>query len=569
MGAIDMIKSFGQKIADRVKPVPLESSSSGAYRYNQHYRSYGSLAGGAKFPGGISGDFGGLFLDHRRIRQNARVAVQEVPQATALVNRYADTVVDIGLMPEPSPKADILGISQEQAEEWSRDVEERFDSWARSKESYRSEVMTFYQAQRLDGIMQQRDNDIFTRLYYSADKRLQNPLQIQFVDADQIRSDAFTTSYALHGCDDGIERNNKGVEKSYKVWMKKSDGSGYDFVSIPAKGPKSGKRMMLHQFTQEYPGQTRGFSRLAAGLQEFQNITDFSLSHIKKAIAQSSFSMYVKPSPDNPASNPLQDISNTGVSGPITDNGTAFAQTTGNSETSIPVNYCPIPEATIDTPGSVGVFNLMEGEDLKSFDGKTPVDSYDKFVDAFTSYLSAAMGMPLEVLLMKFNQNYSASRGALILFWRVAQIWREEMNADFNNPIYEAWLDGEIAAGRVSAPGWSDPVLKAAWLNCRWIGSPMPNIDPMKTATSDRMYAEMGSTNLDRIARDLNGSSGKANRAKIARQFAEIPPSPWKKGAAAPASGGKSNGKSGGDDKTESISELALEIAMHLKSLED
>jgi len=157
-------------------------------------------------------------------------------------------------------------------------------------------------------------------------------------------------------------------------------------------------------------------------------------------------------------------------------------------------------------------------------------------------HISASLSIPLEVVLMRFNQNYSASRAALMLFWRVAQIWRGEMISDLLDPIYENWLAGEIAAGRVSAPGWSDPRLREAWLSNSWIGAPMPNIDPMRTAKADELYIGMGAQDLDRVAQNLNGSNGKVNRAKLARQIPELTPQPWQ------SSGGAS---SGGDDSSD------------------
>jgi capsid protein len=135
--------------------------------------------------------------------------------------------------------------------------------------------------------------------------------------------------------------------------------------------------------------------------------------------------------------------------------------------------------------------------------------------------------MSMEVVLKRFNNNYSASRATLILCWRVANIWRDEMAADFLDPVYEMWLSEEIASGRISAPGWSDYRLRAAWLNCEWSGSPMPSIDPSKMADADRAYVEMGAQTLDDVARNYNGSSGKANRAKNARQYMDLPAPPW------------------------------------------
>lgn len=501
--------------------------------YSSRFAMAGGRSGGAKYPYGLSASGAGRSLDHRTLRRNARDAYHDTPQARALIDRFADTVVDIGLMLEAAPKAALLGIDPEQAENWAKDVEERFDSYARAKVQNRSETMTFYQAQRMYEIFQQRDNDVFVRLYYSPDRSLLNPVQFEFIDPDQIRGDAHTTTFGPTSGNDGIKRDSRGRELSYKIWIPEKNGSyKLKFVDVPRRGAKSGRVFMLHGYAAEYAGQGRGYSRLAHALQEFENITDFSLAHIKKAINQSNLTMYVKPSSDNPASNPFEDILTTSGAGPAAQQfGAAPAPAEGaegvTAEAVAPVSYCPLPEATIDTPGSTGVFNLQEGEDLKAFDGKAPSDSFNSFVDSFTAYLAASMSMPIEVLLMRFNSNYSASRASLIMFWRVAQIWREEMAADFLNPVYEMWLSEEIAAGRISAPGWSDPIMKAAWLNNRWIGSPMPNIDPMRTAKADQAYVTMGAQTLDRVARNLNGSSGSANRTKLKREYGELPPSPF------------------------------------------
>ena len=55
----------------------------------------------------------------------------------------------------------------------------------------------------------------------------------------------------------------------------------------------------------------------------------------------------------------------------------------------------------------------------------------------------------------------------------------------------------------------------------------MPNIDPIKTANADRAYVEMGAQTLDDVARNYNGSSGKANRSKNKRQYEELTSPPW------------------------------------------
>ena len=545
MSIIDRI--FSRTIGRRVQADVAESTQELVTTIEKNIAKYGTITrtgafhggssgfgffgsgDGSKWPGGLSASGSSPILDHYFLRQNARSAFHDSTQARAMVTRWADTVVDTGLMVDCAPDAELLGLSDDQADAWATDVEKRFNQWASAKKQARDGTMNFYQAQRLYEIGQQRDNDLFVRLYYSGRRELLNPLQFGFIDPNQIRGDAFTSTYTAFHTDDGIERHADGREKAYKIWIQDEKGEFKD-KKIPAIG-RSGRVMMLHGFAPEYAGQGRGYTRLAHAIQEFENLTDFTSAQIKKAINQSSFVGYVEPSADNPASNPLEDIAN-GVAGPTTVAGTAIDPDTGESASLIDRNLCPIPEAGMRTPGSGFIANLAEGEKIKFLEGTSPGPTYSEFVDTFVDYLASSNGMSPEALKMKFGANYSASRGALILFWRVAMIWRAEMAADFLNPVFEMWLSEEIAAGRVMAAGWMDPRLRAAWLSCTWIGAPMPNIDPMKTMNSDKGYIELGATTQDRVARDLNGSDIKSNLARNAKNFATTPASPWGKGAA-------------------------------------
>jgi capsid protein len=101
------------------------------------------------------------------------------------------------------------------------------------------------------------------------------------------------------------------------------------------------------------------------------------------------------------------------------------------------------------------------------------------------------------------------------------------MSSDFLDPVYEEWLTGEVAAGRIIAPGWQDPRLRAAWLRNNWVGSPMPNIDPKQTAAADKAYVELGAQTLKQVARNWNGSSAESNRTKLSRELENLPVAPW------------------------------------------
>lgn len=538
------IKSIYNNLTGRVKTYSLGSGYTPPRASVSDYISsdYGS---GAKFSGGMSASRLMVTHDHFQMRQSAREAMYDSTEARALVESYMDTVVETGLTLKPTPDYDILKISPEQAEEWAEQVSSRFHLWAKSRKSHRPEINNFYQNQRLYELFQQRDNDIFVRLYYNKSPENINPLQIDFVDPNQIRGYAYTTTYynTLHDSD-GIVRDAGGKEIGYKVWYYNNLTGDYSEKIIPAKGEKSGRYFMLHGFNPEFAGQGRGYSRIGHALHEFQKLTDFKLATIQKAINQASFVMAVENDEKDP-SNPLAGR----VAGPVRDYGVNIQDSQGTSSDDPVINYTSMPEATIDRPGSTGIFNLRRGDKIKNMQDTSPSAQYETFTKAFLASLAASTGSSEEIIMKKFNNSYSASRATLILFWRVAQIWRDEMAADFLDPTYEMWLSEEIAAGRVRAPGWNDPRLRAAWLSCEWAGAVMPSIDPSKTARADRAYLEMSAMTLDDVARNLNGSSGKANRMKNKRQFSELPIAPWNN-VPAPVEGNESNNKKD-DEETE------------------
>jgi lambda family phage portal protein len=528
MGVWSKIKSwFSGKLVDAGYPVfgryVAPKISAGSY-YDSIGGSY--FFDGSKWSYGLSSAGRGPIIDHAKMRANARSAVHDSAAARSIVERYQQTVVDIGVRVECSPYTNILGITEEQSEQWASEVEERFHLWASSKLCTMAEDMTLYQAQRYTMRARMRDGEYFVRCYYDNRRDLLNPLRIGFLDPNQIQGDALTNTAWPVGCIDGIKRDEFGREVEYSVMVQDAKG-GIKYEKIPAKSPRTGLPVILHGYAPEYAGQIRGFSAIGHALHEFEMLTDFTAAQIKKAIIQSSITMFVKPSEKAPALNPFADIG----SGPASQFEAPQSPLLGSVST-VPslgadiVNYSSVNDVNM-RPGSFGCFNLMEGQDLKPFDGAAPSESFSSFVEAFVGYLAASVNMPPEILMLKFNANYSASRAALILFWRVACIERDEEASDFYNPIFRTWLVGEIASGRISAPGWSDPRMRAAWCQCSWNGPPMPNIDPSKTAKADKDYIELGAQTLDAVARNLNGSSGASNRAKNKRQIAQLTPVPW------------------------------------------
>lgn len=534
----------GRQLTRDLQLVPVQEDSrlrgppiSGDHRFQAQETIFGPGPYGAiwndgsKYERGITVTGSGNVYDHPLLLQNSRTAYGESLQARSLVRRYADTVVDIGLRYIPTPKAQILGITPQRAEQWADDVAQRFDSWFGDKRCSLDELNTGYQLQRFVEILFRRDGEYFVRFHYSGRKDLLNPLQISIIDPTQIVGYGLTDTYGNNTFrNDGIIRDKGGKETAYAVMV--LTDKGYETQLIPAIGARSGRRFMLHGFQSEYPGQTRGMSELAHAVQDYSNITGFSQAQIVKAITQSQLNFVNNPSKDAPASNPFE------MNSGIIDDYQSQSTPSATSEIAQLV-YSRLPEVISTVPGATAVFGLQPGERLEAIQNTAPVEQFASFVEAYMTYLSSASSMPIEVQTMKFGRSYTASMGALILFWRVAKIGRMEQASDWLNPVVEAWISEEIAAGRISAPGWSDPLLRAAWLSCEWGGAPMPIIDPAKQSKADKDFIEIGAQHLDDVARNHNGSDGSLNRAKLQRQLAELPKVPWSKGGSV---GGQSMG---------------------------
>ena len=488
---------------------------------------------GAKFPGGLSRNIGNRLWNHWGLRQNARDISEDSTHAYAMLHRDADTVVDSGLKVEPTPKFDILGITAEAADEWSMKVHESFGLWCNSKAQHRAGLFPFFKTMHDLQLGHAREREGFLRLYYSQDQELINPLQFEVIDPNQVRGDAVTSAVLpLPNFNDGIIRDKQGREIAYKIWNlpRNENMSAWDAVDIPRIGEKSRRVFMIHGWEAEYPGQGRGYSQMGVNMQEFQELQNYLLATVKKAIAQSQHPMAVQNTQKNP-SNFLEEIGRQ-PAGPgsvvfgatPTPGGIAVGGSLGANQ---PVSVTQLEEAAFDTPGSSYILNLEQGDEIKYLADTSPSAQFDSFVDAFLTPLLLVYGMPLEWFKQKFEASYSAARGMLASYWRVVMMKRQILAWMYLDTVFEMWLSCEIAAGRIACAGWEDPRLKAAWLSKNWIGTPPVQIDPQKEADAAMKWLEMSATTGERIAREHNQSNFKANMTRNTADFPKMPIPSW------------------------------------------
>lgn len=469
-----------------------------------------------------------LVLDHYALRQNTRYALHDSSQARTIVKRYNDSVIGNGLKLEPTPEYNILGISREQSEEWAEDIKNRFHLWAKSKKTDVTGRNNFYQNTRLYGWQYGRDGDVFVRFTYSDDPELTNPVQIGFIDANQIRGDEYTFSLGPVSQNDGIIKDKNGKEIAYKVWTIDPEKPGrYKYEEIPAFEPDTGRPLIIHGFDPEYAAQSRGYPEISHTLQDFQDITTYQIAQTQKMVNSSSYGFTVENQLQDPSPMGL-DALDTGSAGPQIVDESAETVTPSAASLGIDaVRSCTVNEATQNETGVYHLLGGAQGDKLVQIKSEGPAETSSEYMAGLFEFLSASVSMPSSIARMKFEKSHSASRGELGLFADVKEIKKDDTASDFLNIVYAVWLAEEIAAGKVRAPGWSDPLLRDAWLQNNWVGKPLPDVDPDKTMSAKIKALSIGLTELDREAMLYNGSSGKANRAKLARQILELVTDPF------------------------------------------
>ena len=105
--------------------------------------------------------------------------------------------------------------------------------------------------------------------------------------------------------------------------------------------------------------------------------------------------------------------------------------------------------------------------------------------EAICQQIGAALEIPYELLVKRFNSSYTASKGVLEEAWKMFRMYRGWLAMDFCQPIYEEWLAEAVAKGRIKMPGFfKDPIRRKAYCKAEWNGPARGSLDPVKEVTA-------------------------------------------------------------------------------------
>lgn len=418
------------------------------------------------------------------LRDRSRDLYMGTPIATGALKTIRTNVVGAGLKLNANIDHEFLGLSNDQANAWEKQVEREWKLWADTNDCDAARMCTFGQLQSLALLSALANGDVFTLLPVKKRKGSVYDLRVYLVEADRVCDpDIKPLDKNIIG---GVEVDNYGAPL-YAYIAKHHPGASVrrinqlekEWAKVPFFGASTGRKNILHIVQDmERPGQRRGAPLLAPVIESLKQLGRYTEAELMAAVVSGMFTVFVKSeTPQTPMGEMISD-----------------SQQVDNMDEN---SYAM---------GNGAIVGLGEGESVETANPGRPNTAFDGFVTSVCRQVGAALEIPYELLIKHFTASYSASRGALLEAWKMFRMRRSWLVQGFCQPVYEEWLSEAVAKGRISAPGFfEDPAVRAAWCGAEWYGPSQGQLDPLKEANAAKVRVAEEFSTRERESAEMTG----------------------------------------------------------------
>lgn len=416
------------------------------------------------------------------------------------------SVVAWGIQPKPKIDGDYLGLSDEAREAAEQNILREFRLWAENNMCDAERQQNFYGLQQLAFLSMLMSGDVFALFGMKQNKRTPYQTTIRLLEADRICTpDTYGDSESRdadggHRIIDGVEIDKEGAVVRYHIASRsplaQNDMGELVWQGIEAFGRDTGYPNILHVMTHERPEQRRGVPFVAAEIEQIKQFTRYMNAELAANVVSAMLTAFITSSEDD---------------------GKAGMEDAVNEEEKITDDELHLELA----PGAI--YDLPPGKDVKTVNPLRSNTQFESFVNTSIMTIASSMGIPKEVLVKKYESNYTAARAALLDFWRTVRIYRASFNDSFNQPVYEQWLSEAVASGRIKAPGFfDDPAVRQAWCGCMWMGASMGHVDPLKEVNAAEARIRNNITTQEQEASEYNGNDWATNIRQRRREITAL-----------------------------------------------
>lgn len=407
--------------------------------------------------------------------------------ARAAITRPRTNIVGTGIIPHAAVQAEVLGISEDEADELNMIINREWSTWADNPVECDVEAtLDFAGNTSLALVSALLAGDCFALTPFVEHPMGLWGLKIQMVDGSRVSNpnEAPDTPNLI----DGIEMDNTGFP--YRAWFRRRhpadtlDPMGsmtWDPVNI--FGEQTGRRRVMHVWNdKDRIGMVRGAPFLAPILEPLQQLETYGRAELMAAVISSLFTVFLSREREqtNELGNPIS----------------AFTGEEEGDDDDSPAKL---------ELGSGSVIELEPGMKPEFADPSRPNAKYDPFFLSVVRQMGAALEMPGEELLLIYNESYSAARAAMLQAYRMYLMRRWWLTQQFCQPIRLLWFDEAVARGRIPVSGYSDPVRRAAYTHALWVGPARGAIDELKEAKAARERIDIGISNETMEAAAMTG----------------------------------------------------------------
>jgi len=424
-------------------------------------------------PGGGSADTD-LLPELKDIRERSRDLNRNDAHASGITSTMTVNVVGSGIRPQSRVDKEQLGIEDAAAGKFQKDAERVWKLWTPFADAGRR--MDFYEIQQLVDrqILENGEALIVPMMIDDPSRPYRTALQV-------IESDRLDTPPEKRGdksIRSGVRIGERGEAVSYFIrkthpgdvlYSKRTEK---DFVEVPAFN-EYGRRNVFHLYYVLRSGQTRGVPFFAPVLSYFKDLGEYAEAELVAARIAACFSLFI-------TSEASMDVSAGG----------AFERNAAGQ-------FVESLE-----PGMIK--HLMPGESITSFNPQRPGSSFEPFVDRILKAISAALGLPYELVAKDFSKtNYSSARAALLEARRYFRMRQEWLAQKFCQPVWDMVLEEAYLKREIKADTFYEN--RQRWTSASWIAPGWEWVDPLKEAQA----AEVGLRNGIVTYSDLYAQDGK------------------------------------------------------------
>lgn len=413
------------------------------------------------------------------LRQRSRDLYMNTPIATGAIKTTRTNVIGAGLKLKSQIDFEVLGMEQEDAENWESQVEREFNLWSESIFCDAMQMNNFYELQQIAFISFLMSGESFVTLPFRKNPNSPYQLRVNLIEADRICSPTGTNNDRIIN---GVELDQHGAVTYYHIAQFHPLAKGFGekkWTKIEKFGRNTGRQNVLHLMEAERPEQRRGVPMLSPAIESIKQLGRYSEAELMAALVSSMYTVFIKS--ENPNEPPFGEV--------ISDDDRVDDQDEYSYEL-----------------GAGAIVSLAENESIEQANPMRNNSTFDGFVKAVCRQIGSALEIPYELLLKHFTSSYSASRAALLEAWKMFRMRREWMAARFCQPIYEEWLIEAILLGRIDAPGFfDDPIIRKAYTRAEWNGPSQGQIDPLKEVNAAAKRVDEGFSTRARETAELTG----------------------------------------------------------------